>query len=208
MSLLYFNKDDFIISKSESGDKLCVNCDGVVLVLFTAKNWPNSMQFTHEYATLPHKVNGIKFAVCELNDAEIQIAKMSLTTTTPIKDVPRFILYIKGYPQLAYTGPHTIAGIIDFLKDVIPKIQQSFINNQQKEIRQQQQQQQQQYHHEDYQENRMPTQTMSKNDEQYEISPQTRVKVYKTSYGRPYNIINENVFLEYEKAYLDQQKRH
>lgn len=200
MSLLYFNKDDFIISKSEKGDKLCVNCDGVVLVLFTAKNWPNSMQFTHQYASLPNKVNGIKFGVCELNDAEIQIAKMSLTTTTPIKDVPRFILYIKGYPQLAYTGPHTIAGIIDFLKDVIPKIQQSFVNNQQKETRH--------YSQEEYRENRMPSQSIPKNDEQYEISPQTKVKVYKTSYGRPYNIINENVFLEYEKAYLDQQKRH
>ena len=44
-------------------------------------------------------------------------------------------------------------------------------------------------------------------DEVVRIDPETGVKEYKTSYGRPYNIGTEKDFIEYEKAYLQHQKR-
>jgi len=53
---------------------------------------------------------------------------------------------------------------------------------------------------------RPPNQEASQSSESYKITPNTGVKEYETSYGRPYNTLNERDFLDYEQAYKQMQK--
>lgn len=193
MSLQRLNRDDFTYS-----DTLGINIDGIILVMFSSAQCKICQSFSGNFQKLPMMVSGVKFGMCVLDDADRIIAVKSKNTTTPIVSVPRFILYSGGSPVAEYTGGHTLNGIIGFLQEVVPKIKNSFMQQpQQQRSRLQQQPSQPQQN----------SRRHSISDEIVRIDPETGVKEYKTSYGRPYNTGTEKDFIEYEKAYLQQQRK-
>ena len=194
MSLQRLNRDDFTYS-----DSLSITIDGIILVMFSSSQCKICQGFSGQFQRLPAMVSGVKFGICVLDDADIIIAVKSKNTSTPIVSVPRFILYSGGSPVAEYTGSSTLNGIISFLQEVVPKIKNSFMQQptQQRTRMQQPQQQQQQQHNRRH----------SISDEIVRIDPETGVKEYKTSYGRPYNIGTEKDFLEYENAYIQNQQQ-
>lgn len=190
MSLVQLTQNNFFMN---SGN-LCINDDSVLLVVFTSKKWEPHNAFLHQYSTLPSKISGMNFGFCDLSE-HLSVAQQSINTSTPIKDVPNFILYIKGKPFAKYQGDWSINGIIEFIKDITPKIkqrvsQQQMTNTQQRSRMQLPTNQ-----------NNQTNQQHGTPEDEFTIAPETGVKIFKTSYGRPFNTVSDKDFLEYESAY-------
>jgi hypothetical protein len=186
----YLNVQDFSL---DSG-KLVLNLNGISLVMFESKDCEHCKKFVADYSKLPGTIIGINFGRCSLDGANRQIAKMAERTTTPLKTVPKFILYNDGTPYAEYSGTRSFQGITSFLTEIMSKLgqKQSFSVPPQRnrQIQQQMPRQQQQ----------MPQEPER---EPWKITPSTGVREYETSYGLPYNAGNEAIFLEYERAYLE-----
>ena len=57
------------------------------------------------------------------------IAKKSGVTMAPIKYVPYLILYVNGRPWLRWDNEKTLAAMVNFLKDIIPRIPKNLVEN-------------------------------------------------------------------------------
>jgi len=191
-TIQYLEQNDFQVLNGH----LCVNIEGILLVMFTASNCAHCKRFVPEFMTLPKRMNGIKFGLCSLDGPNRAVAIQSQQTSTQISDVPRFYLYNQGRPVAEYTGARNIQSIISFIEELLPQLQHSFM--QQRRTRQPQQSQQPQPQRYERQQNQQESDVVR-------ISPETGVKEYRTSYGRPYNSANEKDFLEYERAYLNKK---
>lgn len=193
MSLIQLTENDFFINAGN----LCVNDDSVILVVFTSKKWEPYNAFLHQYSTLPSKISGMKFGFCDLAE-HLSVAQNSINTSTPIKDVPRFILYLKGKPFAKYQGDWSMNGIVEFIKDITPKIKQR--------LSQQQMQPNQQRSRMQLPNNQLnQQQQQTAQQDEFTLAPETKVKIFKTSYGRPYNTANDKDFLEWQDAYTSQR---
>ena len=196
MSLSYLDKDDFQILNNY----LCINVEGAILVMFTSSSCVHCQKFMPEFIKLPKVFNGVKFGVCSLDGQNRKIAIDSHQTQNPITDVPRFFLYYQGNPVAEYTGVRNLNHIVNFLQDVLAKIQKSFGQqstsfNQRSRVQSNQQ---------------TPSSNNNSSPPSNDYNNYIRlssdgVKEYRTSYGRPYNVANEQDFLEMERAYIAQQ---
>ena len=189
-TLHYLNVGDFQIQNQS----LMLNIPGLTFVMFTSQRCIHCTKFAPEFRMLPNSMRGVNFAVCSVDAANNQIVQMASGTTTPFKGVPKFILYNDGVPFVEYNGQRTRPAVLQFLHEMIDKLnqKQSFtnkpmrsrqggFNGQPQQPMQQQQQQQPQ--------------------QRFRLNEKTQVKEYETSYGRPYNTTNETEFLEAEAAY-------
>lgn len=187
-TLHYLNVGDF----ATRGKTLVLNMQGLTFVMFTSNRCIHCTKFAPEFRMLPNTMRGVNFAVCNVDGNNNQIVQMASTTTTPFKGVPKFILYNDGMPFVEYNGQRSHQAVIQFLQEMIGKLdqKQSFtakpMRSRQGMGMEQQQQQQQ-----------MPQQAPPR----FKLNENTQVKEYETSYGRPYNTTNETEFLEAESAY-------
>ena len=215
MSIYYLNANDF---GQESGH-LVANIGGITFVMFHSQRCGHCVNFLPEFKRLPGTMRGINFGICSVDDGNRVIVQMSKQSTTPIGAVPKFILYNDGIPYVEYSGQRSRQAILGFLQEIISKLDQKQSFTRPRRTRQQPQQQ-------------LPVGMSTGGDntgntggptrpsgimggtgqEQgagslpYRITPSTGVKEYDTSYGRPYNTLNETDFLEYENAYKQQMQ--
>jgi hypothetical protein len=199
MSIYFLQSSDFSI---ENG-KLAINMGGITLVMFYSQKCSYCMTFLPEFKKLPSNMMGVNFALCSVDDPKKMVVQMSHHTTTPIKNVPKFLLYNDGIPQVEYNGQRNRQSVIAFLEEVLPSLNQRSAFTRPRRTRQDEVQMQMPQQSQMVQPPRQNMQVQSPQQVQqpYTISPQGGVKEYATSYGRPYNTINEEEFLEYEKAY-------
>lgn len=162
---------------------------------------------------------GLNFGTCCVDDGNKSVVEMSRQSSTPINSVPKFILYVDGRPYVEYSGQRSRPAILSFLQEITSKINQSLSFAKPRRTRQEAApppQHTQQMHQQQPQMMAPPPpqarvqQTrggggfeMTNPNSTVKIAPNTGVKEYETSYGRPYNTTNEMDFLEYERAYRD-----
>lgn len=211
MSVYYLNANDF----GQENNHLAASIGGLTLIMFHSQRCGHCIKFLPEFKTLPGTIDGVNFGVCNVDAGNRVIVEMSKSSTTPITSVPKFILYNDGIPAVEYSGQRSRQAIIGFLQEIISKL-----NHKQMFTRPQRSRQMQggmqggiqggmqgggQLPHPLPQPAGRPAE-QSNGNSTYKITPSTGVKEYETSYGRPYNTLNEVDFLEYENAYKQQMK--
>jgi len=223
----YLNANDFGLSQGH----LMTNVEGPLFVMFTSKNCKHCDNFMPTFQDLNGSVVGMNFGICNVTGANSSVHQMSLNSSTPIEGTPKFILYNNGIPFAEYKGARTRQSVIAFMQEIISKLNQgnSFNNGnrQQVPVRSRMGQSQPQFPqvpqvpqvvqaahqgrpNPEFQQQmtgQTHAQTQPPAPKKFSISPTTGVKEFETSYGRPYNTTNEQEFLDYEQAYLEQHKR-
>jgi thiol-disulfide isomerase/thioredoxin len=189
MTLHYVRDSDFSIEKGN----LVVNVNGITLLMFYSQTCGHCKKYYPEFLKLVNIVSGINFAVCDVAQCRNAIA-MSKNTHTPITSVPHFVLYNEGIPYAIYKGRRSNDEITNFIKEIvqqlnnIPTFQQS-------------------------QHPSVPPRHLTQRapepapqvEKDYEIAPETGVRSYKYSFGRPYNTASEESYLQ-EMAAYDEKK--
>lgn len=208
-NIYYLNANDF----SMEGQHLAANIGGLTFVMFHSSRCSHCVNFLPEFKMLPGSMRGVNFGICSVDNENRIIASKSQQSTTPIAAVPKFILYNDGIPYVEYSGQRSRMAVLNFLNEVISKLDQKQTFMRPRRSRQESQM-------------AAPTQSVqsmqpiaptrptgmsgqgqpqqSQQSQNYKITPSTGVKEYETSYGRPYNTTNESDFLEYESAYKQQ----
>jgi len=221
----YLNANDFGLNQGH----LMTNVDGPLFVMFTSKNCKHCDNFMPIFQDLNGSVVGMNFGICNVTGANSSVHQMSLNSSTPIDGTPKFILYNNGIPFAEYKGARTRQSVIAFMQEIISKLNQgnSFNNGNRQQSQTQTQipvrsrignsggQPQVQAAHQgrpnpEFQQQMTGQgqgQAQAPAPKKFSISPTTGVKEFETSYGRPYNTTNEQEFLDYEQAYLEQHKR-
>lgn len=196
-TIYYLNANDF----SQEGNHMVANIGGLTLIMFHSQRCTHCVNFIPVFKSLPNSIRGINFGLCSVDNANKDIIRMSQNSSTPIKAVPKFILYNDGLPYVEYSGQRSQQAIVSFLQEITNKLnqKQSFT---QRPLRSRQNMG-----------DGMPSRPMTNqgqvqpeqtHNQSFKITPSTGVKEYETSYGRPYNTLNERDFLDYENAYRKQ----
>jgi len=195
-SLHYLSVNDF----GRNGNNVIINVPGLTFVMFETGQCRWCASFKGEFQNLANTVGNINFALCNLDGANKEIARISKNSTTPITAVPKFILYNEGVPVAEYTSARNSQAILKFLQEMLNNFgqRQTFTRPRQPSS--------------------LPSRPQAQAPSQqgggggggqrqdpllgaYKISPENGVKEFQTSYGRPYNTSSENEFIEYETAY-------
>lgn len=203
-SIHYLNANEF----GQENGHLVANVGGITFVMFHSNNCTHCMNFLPEFKQLPAMIRGVNFGLCNVDGANRQIVQMSKQSSTPITAVPKFILYNDGLPYVEYSGQRSRQAVLGFLQDIIGKLNQKQTFTRPRRTRQQQPPMQQPVGGMPQAPQGPPQQQPQQQQQNpnYVVSPTTGVKEYETSYGRPYNTLNEQEFLAYESAY--KQNKH
>lgn len=202
----YLNASDF----GQEGNHLVANIGGLTFVMFHSQRCSYCNNFLPEFKQLPNILRGINFGLCSVDDGNRALVQMSKASSTPISAVPKFVLYNNGIPYAEYTGQRSRQAVIAFLQEVIGKISQPQGFARPRRTRQEQPMPPMQAPTQPPAQgtpSRPPSSGMPQANSSVKITPSTGVKEYETSYGRPYNTLNENDFLEYENAYKQMQAK-
>jgi hypothetical protein len=217
-NIYYLNNADFGLE----GGHMVANIGGLSFIMFHSQRCAHCVKFLPEFKTLPGTIRGVNFALCCVDDPSRTLIELSRNSSTPIKTVPKFILYNDGVPYIEYNLQRSRGSILNFLQDIIQKLdQKQSFTSRPRRTRQfgQEQQYQQQPQQQNLPRSPMPQQQappqqqptgqmgqmgggqMSQARQNTVITPTTGVKQYETSYGLPYNM-TEQLFLDYQDAYL------
>lgn len=213
MSIYSLSPQDFQLQNGT----LMNTVQGFSFVMFVTQNCKFCHQFLPEFKQLPNNAPGVTFAVCSVDGNGREIFEMAKKSSSPIKAAPTFIFYTNGLPFAEYRGPRTSQDILQFIQGAIQesqnKMQQPAQVQQPIRTRQNDQTQREmpdiqpiQRHNLSQPRNlQMPSSTPqpSQPQQKWTVSATTGVKEFETSYGRPYNMANDQEFLEYERAYLE-----
>jgi hypothetical protein len=211
-SVYSLTTQDFVLQENT----LLNTIQGYSFVMFMTEKCTFCHQFMPQFRTLPGKLYGVTFAVCSVDGQNAEIHKMSLSSTSPIKNAPTFIFYNNGVPFAEYKGERNVAKVVAFIQGAVGECQ--------RQAQQTQQQQPQQLRSRIQTPSQAPNEFIQRQMPQipgrapvvsqhqaqapavtYKISPTTGVKEFETSYGRPYNTTNDQEFLDYERAYLEKK---
>lgn len=123
-NLIYPRSQDFFVDEGTKGKVLCNNTKGLCLILFHA----DASQCAHceeaipEFKKLPFRMAGVKFGLCNVNKNR-EVLQLAEQTIAPITYVPFIILYVNGRPTMRYDGERTLQKMLDFLNDVLNRLQ-------------------------------------------------------------------------------------
>lgn len=209
-NIYYLSSTDFNL---ENGN-LVANIGGLSFIMFHSMKCSHCQNFIPEFKNLNGSIRGVNFGLCSVDNNNNVIAQWSKQSSTPITAVPKFILYNDGIPYIEYSGQRNSQAVIGFLQDVIGKLNQKQSFTRPRRTREQVPQQEIQQLPQRF-DQQMPSQYQQAPQQQqqqqapqtaaFKITPSTGVKEYETSYGRPYNTLNEQDFLSYESAYKQMQ---
>jgi len=218
MSLIYLNSSDF--EYDEDTKSLLITRNDIVFVMFYSKTCGHCVKYFPEYTKIPTMFAGIKFAACCLDANNMAIAQFSQKSRTPITSVPKFIIYKNKRPWMEYTGEKSNNAICRYLGEMLRAGSQPaaggsggssssggirVVGSQQQHQHQPQQQPQQHQHHQPQQQphsSRPQPQQVggAASGGGFALDPNTKVPVFETSYGIPYNSTAQQ-YLQYEQAY-------
>jgi len=220
MSLIDLNARDFSRVRGHNGELLILNMKGSVLVMYTSDSCSICHNFLPIFSRYPQRIRGCNFAIanCSKNNQAIQIACMN--TNIALSSVPHFVLFVDGVPIAESDSRQNVRDTADWIRTNLESYyaQQAQQNQQappQQQSRRPPPQQQSQQQYDDYYEEEQQAPTQRRRPPQsggggrppqsrrkgVTYSDETGVRIFKTSYGIPYNAVNAEEFEKYEDAY-------
>ena len=130
--LLYLGEQDFYVDgKGSKGPVICLMHKDIHFVFFHANKDVCSYcdSAKPEFMKLAQFISGAKFGLCNLSTDANLISK-SLNTIIPLNKVPLFILFVNGRPFMNYTGEKTFNHFVEFMQNVIKRLQTQQVFNQ------------------------------------------------------------------------------
>ena len=131
-NLLYLGEQDFYVDgKGSKGPVICLMHKDIHFVFFHANKDVCSYcdSAKPEFMKLAQFISGAKFGLCNLSTDANLISK-SLNTIIPLNKVPLFILFVNGRPFMNYTGEKTFNHFVEFMQNVIKRLQTQQVFNQ------------------------------------------------------------------------------
>ena len=119
--LLFLTSQDFLTTSEKAGNLLCINMDGLSLVLFYSTKCDHCHSLIPIFKQLPNIVSGCKFCMINVTNNK-QVVQMSKNTVAPLTYVPYIVLYVNGKPFMRYDGPHDIKELQRFVIEVSKKV--------------------------------------------------------------------------------------
>jgi hypothetical protein len=126
-SLIFLTDQDFSVQQGKKGNVLCNTLPGISLVLFFSKQCTHCHTMLQFYPIIAQAVPACQIALLNISSYP-RVARMSQQTIAPITYVPFMILYVNGRPFVKYNGPKTLQDIINFLTEVLSRIQSKTSN--------------------------------------------------------------------------------
>lgn len=129
MSVKQLNSQNF----SNVGGSLKCNLPGIVFVMFKTDNSEPCQQAIPLFQQMSQRDMRLMWSVLDVSQFR-NIVGIAKNTSTPIKAVPMFVLYVDGRPHANYKGHRTYDGIRGFLDKMLANItiqQQTFTQTQQ-----------------------------------------------------------------------------
>jgi thiol-disulfide isomerase/thioredoxin len=212
MSVYYLNADDF----SQEGNHLVANIGGITFVMFHSQRCDYCARFLPVFQQLALGIRGVNFGLCCVDGPNRTVVQLSKNSTTPIMAVPKFILYNDGIPMVEYSGTRTKEEVVKFLQEIISKLDQKQSFTRPRRTRQAIPPTHENVNRQVMEGPSRPSglggtagsvEHVQEGVKPYVITPNTGVKEYETSYGRPYNTLNESDFLDYQAAYKQQMNK-
>ena len=122
-NLFYLGSRDFSVDEAPKGKVLVNNQKGIMFCLFHAdmNKCQYCMEAIPELKKLSLKMPGVKFGLCNLNRDQ-DVYYMSTQTIAPIERVPYMILYVQGRPLMSYDGEKRADAMMNFLGDVVSRL--------------------------------------------------------------------------------------
>ena len=122
-NIIYLSSREFGVDEAPKGLVLVNSQKGIMFCLFHAD--PDKCQYCleaiPEFKRLALKMPSVKFGFVNLNrDRDIYL--MSTKTIMPIDSVPFVILYVNGRPLMRYNGDKRADVMLNFLGDVISRL--------------------------------------------------------------------------------------
>jgi thioredoxin-like negative regulator of GroEL len=131
--LLFLTAQDFYTAADKTGNLLCINMDGLSLVMFYSTKCDHCHTLMPVYKQLPNTVSGCKICMINVSNNK-QVVSMSKDTLAPLTYVPFIILYVNGKPFMRYDGPHDLGELQRFIVEVSKKVSsQQFMKQEEEE---------------------------------------------------------------------------
>ncbi len=115
MSIQYLSSAHF---SSAGGRALRCNLPGIVFVMFKSDGCQHCRQTLPLIQQFAKQDMRLTWAVADVGQYRDVVA-MSKTTSTPIRAVPMFILYVEGRPHANYKGPRNAPKMKKFIDDIL-----------------------------------------------------------------------------------------
>lgn len=145
--LIQLTDGQFSLVKEGNVNVMRCTIPGIVFIMFKTTRCEYSKEVTPILNHLAKHDLRIKWGVANLTLYK-NISMMSKSTTTIIKGVPTFILYVNGRPHINYKGKRNLEHIAEFVNKALSSIgnvgntrfvpQEQFIEPQRREQRQEQ----------------------------------------------------------------------
>ena len=129
MSLLYLDKDDFKVVKSEGKVNLHTTVKNISMVLFYTNSCPYCKHILKIFKSMPRKITELQFGIVNLSRNK-NVVEMSRTTSTPMNYVPYIVVYVRGKPIMIYNGNLNESGIKEFISTHIDLLNEKLVENQ------------------------------------------------------------------------------
>ena len=133
-SYIHLGEQDFYVDKGAGNrNVLCTTQKSIIFVFFHAN--PSVCKFCDtakpEFIKSSQYISGAKFALCNLSSQENKnLINTSFNTIIPLNKVPLFILFVNGRPFMNYTGEKTFKSFVEFMKNVMERLQTQQVFNQ------------------------------------------------------------------------------
>ena len=125
MSIIYLSTEDFYVPKTNNPSdhvKLCIRMVGLSFVYFSSNNCKYCDEFLPIFKELPTLIGGCHFGTINVSN-NMNLVKVSMKSTTPIKYVPYCIMYIDGVPFMRYDGNRNKEQIKTFVFEIAGRLQ-------------------------------------------------------------------------------------
>ena len=124
-NFFHLSENDFTIAQNNRGSIVALKPDGIWFVMFTAD--PGQCKYCDlakpEFSILPQFIQNVKFGMVNLQRCPT-LRQNSMSTITPLQNVPAFILYMNGIPKINYDSERTTRQFAEFLKKATTTLQQ------------------------------------------------------------------------------------
>lgn len=174
---------------------LTIRVKGIVVVLFhTGQHCPSCIRYIPVFRSYERQINGYTLAMAHLYDNNNAIFNITRGSNVNLVETPTLVLFIDGIASSIYSGKNrSLENINQWVIDVVQGGGREQVRRREEPRRQQQ-----------YPPNggRQPY-PQQRRQKQAQYSDDTGVRIYRTSYGIPYNATNGDEFEKIEEAYTE-----
>ncbi len=110
--LMFLTPRDFVVKQNSDGQyHLTHRLNGISVVLFYSRSCKHCDALIPIFRKLPGLVQGVSFAMANVNTDNNKLIQMASVTTTKIHYTPYIVVYVNGVYFLEYRGEKTVEAI-------------------------------------------------------------------------------------------------